>query len=181
MSFIIRQNAECFLYHRYGLLGPSGCGKTSLLRCILNQLKPGSGSVSIFGSKPGSKGSSVPGPGVGYMPQEIALIPEFTILETVQFFGHLNGMSRESLNERSRFLLRFLDLPDGQQLIRELRYGHKDNDHQIDDDSCCLRCLLVAYTYRERKWTFFPLVTRSIISCSSFRRNHSLLFLSAVS
>ena len=56
------------------------------------------------------------------MPQEVALIPEFTILETIHFFGHLNGMSRESLEERSRFLLRFLDLPDGQRLIRELRY-----------------------------------------------------------
>jgi ABC-type multidrug transport system ATPase subunit len=55
------------------------------------------------------------------MPQEIALIPEFTILETIHFFGHLNGMSRVSLEERSRFLLRFLDLPDGGRLIRELR------------------------------------------------------------
>ena len=107
--------------HSYGLLGPSGCGKTSLLRCILNQLKPASGAVLIFGSKPGSKGSSVPGPGVGYMPQEVALIPEFTILETIHFFGHLNGMSRQTLEERSRFLLRFLDLPHGQRLIRELR------------------------------------------------------------
>jgi len=105
----------------YGLLGPSGCGKTSLLRCILNQLRPASGTVSIFDSHPGSKGSLIPGPGVGYMPQEIALIMEFTIFETVHFFGKLQGMKKEQLEERSNFLLKFLDLPDGNRLIRDLR------------------------------------------------------------
>lgn len=109
------------LLHSYGLLGPSGCGKTSLLRCILNQLTPASGNVSIFGSRPGDKGSLIPGPGVGYMPQDIALVVEFTILETIYFFGRLHGMKKEQLQERANFLLKFLDLPDGNRLIRDLR------------------------------------------------------------
>jgi ABC-type multidrug transport system ATPase subunit len=107
--------------NRYGLLGPSGCGKTSLLRCILNQLRPASGSISIFDSHPGDKGSLIPGPGVGYMPQEIALVMEFTIFETVHFFGKLHGMKKDQLEERSNFLLKFLDLPDGNRLVRDLR------------------------------------------------------------
>ena len=112
---------SCFIPYSYGLLGPSGCGKTSLLRCILNQLKPASGSISVFSSHPGEPGSLIPGPGVGYMPQEIALVMEFTIFETVHFFGKLHGMKQEQLQERSHFLLKFLDLPDGNRLVRNLR------------------------------------------------------------
>ncbi len=53
----------------YGLLGPSGCGKTTLLRCILGRLKLAEGHVMTLGRSPGSRGHSVPGADVGYMPQ----------------------------------------------------------------------------------------------------------------
>ena len=55
------------------------------------------------------------------MPQEIALIMEFTILETIRFFGKLNGMKQQQLQERTNFLLKFLDLPDKNRLVRDLR------------------------------------------------------------
>lgn len=55
------------------------------------------------------------------MPQDIALVVEFTILETIYFFGRLHGMKKEQLQERANFLLKFLDLPDGNRLIRDLR------------------------------------------------------------
>ena len=63
----------------YGLLGPSGCGKTTLLQCIVGKRRLKSGSVTVFGGKPGSNQAGVPGPRVGYMPQELALYHEFTI------------------------------------------------------------------------------------------------------
>ncbi|GBL78849.1 hypothetical protein AVEN_184337-1, partial [Araneus ventricosus] len=53
----------------YGLLGPSGCGKTTLLRCIVGRHKPSSGTIKIFGKTPGQGDCTVPGPGVGFMPQ----------------------------------------------------------------------------------------------------------------
>ncbi|KAG8172531.1 hypothetical protein JTE90_022560 [Oedothorax gibbosus] len=52
-----------------GLLGPSGCGKTTLLQCIVGRHRPNTGHIRIFGKLPGQKGFSVPGPGVGFMPQ----------------------------------------------------------------------------------------------------------------
>ena len=45
------------------------------------------GSIRVFGGTPGSRLSGVPGPRVGYMPQELALYAEFTIQETLQYFG----------------------------------------------------------------------------------------------
>jgi ABC-type multidrug transport system ATPase subunit len=53
----------------YGLLGASGCGKTTLLTCIVGRRKLMSGRITVLGNKPGTPGSGVPGPKVGYMPQ----------------------------------------------------------------------------------------------------------------
>ncbi|OTF82225.1 hypothetical protein BLA29_013284, partial [Euroglyphus maynei] len=54
----------------YGLLGPSGCGKTSLLRCVIGIRRPDSGRISVYDKTPGTKESGIPGPGLGYTPQE---------------------------------------------------------------------------------------------------------------
>jgi len=45
----------------YALLGSSGCGKTTLLKCILGRLRPDSGDVRIFGDKPNTLESTIPG------------------------------------------------------------------------------------------------------------------------
>ena len=70
-------------------LGPSGCGKTTLLQCIIGKNSIDRGTILVFGGKPGSRQAAVPGPRVGYMPQELALYGEFTIRETLQYFGRL--------------------------------------------------------------------------------------------
>lgn len=105
----------------YGLLGPSGCGKTTLLRCVVGRLKPKHGQIKIFGFKPGEPGSQIPGPGIGYMPQEIAVYEDFTIEETLIYFGRLFRLDSRTLRERIEFLLAFLDLPHKTRLVANLR------------------------------------------------------------
>ncbi|KAI1295551.1 ABC transporter G family member 20 [Halotydeus destructor] len=109
----------------YGLLGPSGCGKTTLLRCVVGRLKPSQGYVRIFGFQPGEPGSQIPGPGVGYMPQEIAVYDDFTIEETLIYFGRLYRLSQKTIQERIEFLLSFLDLPHKARLVQNLSGGQK--------------------------------------------------------
>lgn len=88
------------------MLGSSGCGKTTLLSCIVGRRRLNSGEIWVLGGKPGSKGSGVPGPRVGYMPQEIALYGEFSIRETFIYFGWCAGMTTAQVDEKLEFLMK---------------------------------------------------------------------------
>ncbi|KAF5896629.1 ABC transporter G family member 23-like isoform X2, partial [Clarias magur] len=109
----------------YGLLGPSGCGKTTLLKCIVGTLKISRGHISVLGKPPAFPGHEVPGRMVGYMPQDIALYNEFTISDTLWFFGRIHGLSSKETRERMKFLIDFLDLPQKSSLVRNLSGGQR--------------------------------------------------------
>ncbi|XP_046382481.1 ABC transporter G family member 23-like [Ischnura elegans] len=94
----------------YGLLGASGCGKTTLLSCVCGLRKLDGGEITVLGSHPGDKDSGVPGHRVGYMPQELSLLHEFTVDNVMTYFGWLYGMSGKELKERSDFLIDLLQL-----------------------------------------------------------------------
>lgn len=109
----------------FALLGSNGCGKTTMLRMILGRLRPKTGCIRVFGIVPGSRHSRIPGPGVGYMPQEISLIPEFTIEETLEYFGRIYHMDPDRLQERIDNLVELLNLPNRNMIVKRLSGGQK--------------------------------------------------------
>ena len=50
---------------------------------------------------------------------------EFTLRETLNYFGHIFGMTSSKIMERTDFLIEFLDLPKSKRLIRELSGGQQ--------------------------------------------------------
>ncbi|KAH9422605.1 hypothetical protein DERP_003282 [Dermatophagoides pteronyssinus] len=109
----------------YGLLGPSGCGKTSLLRCVVGIRKPDSGQITVYGQQPGTPESGIPGPGLGYTPQEVALFSDFTIAETFEYFGKLFHMNKKNISKRTEQLIELLNLPEKDRYINNLSGGQK--------------------------------------------------------
>ncbi|CAH0721255.1 unnamed protein product, partial [Brenthis ino] len=109
----------------YGLLGASGCGKTTLLSCIVGRRRLNSGEIWVLGGRPGGPGSGVPGPRIGYMPQEVALFGEFSIRETMIYFGWIAGMTTKEVDEKVDFLVSLLQLPNPTRQVKVLSGGQQ--------------------------------------------------------
>lgn len=62
------------------VMGPNGAGKTTLLKVALGLLKPSAGEVTFFGEKKLTKESRK---NLGYIPQNLALVSELTVLSNV--------------------------------------------------------------------------------------------------
>ncbi|KAG8232801.1 hypothetical protein J437_LFUL007955, partial [Ladona fulva] len=93
------------------------------MTCIVGRRRLNTGEIWVLGGKPGSKGSGVPGKRVGYMPQEMALYGEFTIRETMLYFGWIFGMSTSKIDQRLAFLTNLLDLPPAHRQVKTLSGG----------------------------------------------------------
>ncbi|WP_340099853.1 ABC transporter ATP-binding protein [Salinibaculum salinum] len=75
------------------IIGPNGSGKTTLLRLIAGLLEPDTGSVRVAGEGDRS---------VGYLAQQPAFRPQFTVRETIEFYGSLvdGAVDTEEILER---------------------------------------------------------------------------------
>lgn len=105
----------------YALLGASGCGKTTLLSCIIGSMTLNAGSITVKGSS----GLQIPGHKIGFMPQQIALIEEFTIKEMIYYFGRIYGLKDEKLENKFQFLKNLLDLPTESRKILNCSGGQQ--------------------------------------------------------
>ena len=73
----------------FGLLGANGAGKTTLMRLVIGLLRPQSGRVLVLGETPSPKLARH----IGYMPQLNALYLELSMLQNVDFFARMYGLS----------------------------------------------------------------------------------------
>ena len=91
----------------YALLGPSGCGKTTLLRIVLGRIEPVQGSVQVLNSEPGT---SITLKRIGYMPQDVSLIDQFTAKENMIYYGQLYRMTKREIIQRIKQLFQMLEI-----------------------------------------------------------------------
>lgn len=85
--------------------------------------KPNYGDVRIFNSLPGDSSLGIPGPNVGYMPQEIALYIDLTIYEMLMYMGKIFQLKQTYIERRIQELSELLDLPESTRIIKTLSGG----------------------------------------------------------
>ena len=70
----------------YGFFGRNGAGKTTTIKCLLNLLRPSSGSVRVFGLDPQRDEVAVKSR-LAYVPDMVAFYPWMTVRQTLAYFA----------------------------------------------------------------------------------------------
>lgn len=70
----------------FGFFGRNGAGKTTTIKCLLNLLKPTSGSISVFGMSPVEHEVAVK-KRLTYVPDQVAFYPWMTVRDTLNYFA----------------------------------------------------------------------------------------------
>ena len=93
----------------FGLLGPNGAGKSTTMAMICGLLEPDSGTVTIEGKRLLRSDLEIRQI-LGFGPQELAIYPELTGRENLDFFGRLYGLKGALLKERIAEALELIGL-----------------------------------------------------------------------
>ncbi|KAL7040388.1 hypothetical protein ACKWTF_000371 [Chironomus riparius] len=145
-----------------------GCGKTTLLSCIIGMIPLESGRIDVFGKEITHFSLQKNGKRIGYMPQEMALVSDLTVKETIYYFGKIFQMDSDKLRDRYDMLHKLLELPPGDQLIQECSGGqqrrvsfassmiHDPELLILDEPTVGLDPIL-----REKIWNFILNITRT--------------------
>jgi len=109
----------------FGFLGPNGAGKTSTMRMISAVSQPTSGSITIFGLDPRTRGSEIRAR-LGVVPQEDSLELELSVRLNLEMFARYFDIPRRVARERATELLAFAQLSErAQDKVDNLSGGMK--------------------------------------------------------
>ena len=104
----------------YGFFGRNGAGKTTTIKCLLNLLRPTSGSVRVFGLDPRRDEVAVKSR-VAYVPDYVAFYPWMTVRDTLDYLSSF----RQKWNRKTEAeLLESFDL-DAAKKTTALSKGQK--------------------------------------------------------
>lgn len=98
----------------FSLLGPNGAGKTTTISMISGLIEPTAGDAKIGGysiREQPIKAKQL----MGVIPQEVALYPQLTARQNLEFFGKMYGLWGKELNRRVDEVLELIGLTDRQK------------------------------------------------------------------
>ena len=109
----------------FGFLGANGAGKTTAMRILCGLSYPSSGEATVAGFSVKNQQESIK-KNIGYMSQKFSLYENLTIVENIEFFGGVYGVSRKDIRERSDKLITDLGIrKEAKKLVGGLPLGWK--------------------------------------------------------
>ncbi|MGC3944282.1 MAG: ABC transporter ATP-binding protein [Chryseolinea sp.] len=109
----------------FGFLGANGAGKTTAMRMLCGLSVPTSGNAKIAGFDVYRQREEIK-KHIGYMSQKFSLYDDLTVLENIQFFGGIYGLTNEQIRNKSKSLIDRLGLAnEANSLVATLPLGWK--------------------------------------------------------
>ncbi len=109
----------------FGLVGPDGAGKTTLLRMLAGVLNPNGGDAQLYGVSVVRDAEAVKHE-IAYMPQRFGLYTDLTVMENLDFYADLYGVTSAQRRTRLERLFHFSNLgPFKDRLAGALSGGMK--------------------------------------------------------
>lgn len=95
----------------YGLLGPNGAGKSTLMKIITQIIEPTSGEIIAEGRKV-EKHDREYRKLLGFMPQQQAIYPDFTLTRFLFYMAALKGLTKKQATPQIVELIKRVNLED---------------------------------------------------------------------
>ncbi|MDH7461324.1 ABC transporter ATP-binding protein [Chitinophagaceae bacterium 26-R-25] len=109
----------------FGFLGANGAGKTTAMRMLCGLSFPSSGEATVAGFNVYKQQEKIKRH-IGYMSQKFSLYENLSILENIEFFGGIYGLSDKQLKEKGEELVNTLGLQkEAKKMVGELPLGWK--------------------------------------------------------
>lgn len=109
----------------FGLVGPDGAGKTTTMRLLTGILDPTSGEAWVYNKHTVKESESLKEQ-IAYMSQRFGLYEELTVLENINFYADVYGVSKEKRAQDIERLLGFSGLlPFKERFAGKLSGGMK--------------------------------------------------------
>ncbi|GIO22213.1 betaine/proline/choline family ABC transporter ATP-binding protein [Oceanobacillus sp. J11TS1] len=93
-------------------IGPSGCGKTTTMKMVNRLIDITEGTILVDGKNIKEQDSVKLRRSIGYVIQQIGLMPHMTIRENIVLVGTLLNWTKERKDKRARELIKLVNLPE---------------------------------------------------------------------
>jgi len=109
----------------FGFLGANGAGKTTAMRMLCGLSTPTSGEATVAGFDVFKEPEEIK-KNIGYMSQKFSLYEDLSVLENIEFYGGIYGLTNKEIKEKSTELTEKLGLQnEAKKLVRSLPLGWK--------------------------------------------------------
>ncbi len=116
---------EVYAGEIFGFLGANGAGKTTAMKMLCGLSAPSSGAATIAGFDIYKQTEQIK-KRIGYMSQKFSLYEDLTVLENINFFGGIYGLSNRQLRLKREELIETLGMQqEAKQLVGSLPLGWK--------------------------------------------------------